>query len=205
MKKICKVTAFILPLALMVLPAGSRSASFSLPVSGSLMEQMDSSGVDTTGSWSISRLKEVLNRETGKELTGDTGWKQKKNARVAMLCALVFPGLGQMYNEKPYKAILAMGLETFYLSNILFNYRDEVRERKIRDSYDKYISDDMLNANWNYHNARYIEFKERKIDWVWWSAGLLVVLIFDAYVDAHLHDMKFEPGKNGGLALSFDF
>jgi hypothetical protein len=150
-------------------------------------------------------LKEVLRRETGREVRGETGWKKKKNARIAMLCALVFPGLGQMYNERPYKAVLAMGLETFYLSQILFKYRDEVRQRELRDREEKYLEGGVLNPEWLRHDIWYNEYKEQKIDWVWWSAGVLVALIFDAYVDAHLHDMNFQPSENGGLTFTFDF
>ncbi len=204
MKQYLKIIAFFPPAMILVLTTGAVAASISFPCSALSMEQMDSTVVDSTESWTILELKEVLNRETG-VIPEDAGWKKKKNARVAMLCALVFPGLGQMYNEKPYKAVLAMGLETFYLSRILFKYRAEVRERKLRDSYDRYLEEDEINPNWYYHDIWYNEYKEQKIDWIWWSAGLLVALIFDAYVDAHLHDMNFQPGENGGFAFGFDF
>lgn len=204
MRDYLKIIAILPPVMIMVLTSGAGAADISFPCSALLPEQMDSAGVDSTESWTIMELKEVLNRETGAVPEG-AGWKKKKNARVAMLCALVFPGLGQMYNEKPYKAVLAMGLETFYLSQILFKYRAEARERKLRDSYDRYLEGDEINPNWYYHDIWYNEYKEQKIDWVWWSAGLLVALIFDAYVDAHLHDMNFQPGENGGLTFSFDF
>lgn len=164
--------------------------------------------------WTMEELKEVLSNETGGRGEEELDWKDKKNARVAMLCALIFPGLGQMYNERPVKAALAMGLETWYLTTILLNYRQEKREKKIRDSYDKWIEsdtgDNYISSSWRYHNAWYNEYKARKIDWLWWSSGILVILIFDAYVDAHLHGMDFKVEsvsieQTPGFQISIDF
>lgn len=205
MNKFLKISVVLIPVLLMCFCGVVTAGSLSPPLYGRLLEQTDSTDVKNTEGWTLRRLNKVLEEETGGAMMEDQGWEQKKDSRVAMLCALVFPGLGQMYNEKPYKAILAMGLETFYLSNILFKYREEARSRKLRDSQEKYNSEGVLNSEWNYHDYWYNEYKEQKIDWVWWSAGLLVVLIFDAYVDAHLHDMNFQAGGNGGLTLSFDF
>jgi hypothetical protein len=183
-------------------------------------EHLDVAGVDSTevserkSSWTLEELKEVLTSETGYGGKKKVGWKEKKNPRIAMLCALVFPGLGQMYNERPVKAALSMGLETWYLTNILLNYRREKREMKIRDSYDKWVEgetgENYIGSNWRYHNAWYNEYKARKIDYLWWSSSIIVVLVFDAYVDAHLHGMNFKVESvnvNGdpGFSVSLDF
>ncbi|MCD6380213.1 hypothetical protein J7M07_07205 [bacterium] len=183
-------------------------------------EHLGFTGVDSTevserkSSWTMEELKEVLTSETGYGRKKGVGWKEKKNARVAMLCALVFPGLGQMYNERPVKAALSMGLETWYLTHILINYRLERREMKVRDSYDKWVENETgenyIDSNWRYHNAWYNEYKARKIDWLWWSSSIVVVLVFDAYVDAHLHGMDFKiesVNVNGGpgVSVSLDF
>lgn len=161
------------------------------------------------------RLKELLRRETGEPEIEGSLWRRRKNPRVAMLCALTFPGLGQVYNEKPLKAIVAMGVETFYLLNILHWYRRERREQVLRDSYEKYVPcgpeglNRCLNSRWNFHNAWMEEYKARKIDWVWWSSAAVLAVMIDAYVDAHLHDMRFRiesaPGEGAGLAVVVDF
>ncbi len=203
--------------------ASDQAEAFEAPVDSlnTLPEDSTASSADSTlkknevDEWTIRRLNRVLREETGVEERADPSWKSKKNSRAAMLCALVFPGLGQMYNEKPIKAAIAMGVETFYLTQILMNYRKEVRERRIRDQYPKYIQEGedgetYLSSTWLFHDSWVNEYKERKIDWVWWSAGILVVLIFDAYVDSHLHDMNFKLeniDKDGtpGVSLSINF
>jgi hypothetical protein len=166
--------------------------------------------------WTSDQIKTILERETGEPDIEGTTWKRRKNPRVAMLCAVAFPGLGQIYNERPVKAVIAMGVETFYLMNVLHNYKKEKQERDLRDSYDKYVPcgpDNSLqcpNSDWVYHNAWMEEYKARKIDWVWWSSAVILVLMLDAYVDAHLHDMRFKLETtsidgNAGLAVVIDF
>ncbi|MDD3642788.1 MAG: DUF5683 domain-containing protein [Candidatus Krumholzibacteria bacterium] len=167
--------------------------------------------------WSSERIKELLAGETGEPRIEGSSWERRKSPRTAMLCALLVPGLGQIYNEKPLKAAIAMGAEMFYLLRIIDNARRESREADLRDSFPKYVpcglegADICLNSDWRYHNAWMEEYKERKIDWVWWSAGTVLVIVLDAYVDAHLHDMRFRlepavaPGGGGGLAAVIGF
>jgi hypothetical protein len=152
----------------------------------------------------VEDLDSVLTKESGADTPEGSSWKGRKNSRVAMLCALLFPGLGQIYNEKPYKAALVMGVETFYLSNILLNYRSAERENYLRDR--------SLpgTTEWRDHDVMMVYYKERMIDWVWWSAGAMLIVVLDAYVDAHLHDMNFEvEGRaiedGAGISLGFTF
>jgi hypothetical protein len=154
--------------------------------------------------WTVEDLDSILTKESGAGMLEETSWKRRKNARVAMLCALIFPGLGQIYNEKPYKAALVMGVETFYLGNILMNYRYAQRE--------EYMRNRSLpgTPEWRDHDIMTVYYKERMIDWVWWSAGAMLIIVLDAYVDAHLHDMKFEvEGRamedGAGISLGFAF
>jgi hypothetical protein len=220
MKTVILRISFILVVFLFITPSSLLAFKQIYPSYGNIGEHLSIAGVDSTedsnrgSGWTMDYLKEVLTNETGYSGRKEVGWKGKKNARVAMLCALVFPGLGQIYNERPVKAALAMGLETWYLTNILLNYRREQREMKIRDSYDKWVEtetgESYINSNWRFHNAWYNEYKARKIDWLWWSSGVVVILIFDAYVDAHLHGMDFKVesvGDNGypGFSISLDF
>ena len=154
--------------------------------------------------WSSDHIKELLSQETGEpDIEGST-WKKRKNPRTAMLCALVFPGLGQIYNEKAFKAVIALSVETYYIMNFLHNYRmaDDWLEK--RDGYD------TSDPEWRNANAWYEEYKERTVDWMWWTAGVVLVVMLDAYVDAHLHDMRFRletarRGEGTGLAVVVDF
>ena len=156
--------------------------------------------------WSSDHIKELLAIETGEPDIEGATWKKRKNPRTAMLCALAFPGLGQIYNEKAFKAVIVLGVETYYIMNVLHNYRKADDWLEKRDGYDQYIpcfpgSEDLcLNPEWRNANAWYEEHKERTIDWVWWTAGVVLIVMLDAYVDAHLHDMRFrvETARRGG-------
>ncbi len=136
------------------------------------------------GVWTMEELKSILGAETagfaGKE------YRQRRSGRVAMLCALAFPGLGQMYNEKPVKAAIAMGAETFYTLMIYQNRRLWSREQRIRDRYP------VDSSDWRFHDAWVTEYWERSVDWIWWSSAAILVIVIDAFVDAHLDDMRFE-------------
>ncbi len=150
------------------------------------------------GVWAMDELKGIL----GAENVGIEGsvYRQRRNGRVAMICSLAFPGLGQMYNEKPLKAAIAMGAETFYVLMISQNRRYWNREKQIRDRYP------VNSTEWRFHDAWVQEYYDRSVDWIWWSAGTLLVIILDAYVDAHLDDMRFEvaPRASGeGVGLEF--
>jgi hypothetical protein len=171
---------------------------------------------DTGKDWSSDHIKDLLAQETGEIDIEESTWKTRKNPRTAMLCALAFPGLGQIYNEKAFKAVIAFGVETFYILNILHNYRKTGDYEKERDSYDQYVpcgpggEDSCLNPYWRDANAWYEEYKERTIDWVWWTSAVILIVMLDAYVDAHLHDMRFrlETARRGGgtgLAVVVDF
>lgn len=164
--------------------------------------------------WSSDHIKDLLSRETGEPDIEGSNWKKRKNPRTAMLCALAFPGLGQIYNEKPFKAVIALGVETYYIMNIVTNWRNANDAEKERDSYDRYvpcgIDESCLNRDWQNANAWYEEYKERTVDWIWWTSAVVLLVMLDAYVDAHLHDMQFRVESahvegGSGLAVVVDF
>ena len=163
-----------------------------------------SAASETKSAWTMDELKTVLGSETV-GFKGGAEYKERKSGRVAMTCALLFPGIGQMYNEKPLKAALAAAGEWYYLSQILLNRRYYSREKEIRDSYP--IKPNP-SSQWLYHDRWVKEYWERSVDWTWWSSAAVVVIMIDAYVDAHLDDMHFKVEAKGGergVELGFVF
>jgi len=165
----------------------------------------DSVRADTLGGsekksvWKMDELKRVLGDETG-TLAPGVKYRERKNGRVAMACALLVPGLGQIYNEKPLKAAIALGAETYYMSGVLMNRRYWEREKVVRDAFP------VDSYQWLIHDRWVREYWERSVDWIWWSSAALLVVVIDAYVDAHLDDMRFrvEPrATDEGVGLSF--
>jgi hypothetical protein len=150
------------------------------------------------GMWTMDELKGILGEETGGLEKGEE-YKERKNGRVAMACALLVPGLGQMYNEKPLKAAIAVGLESFYLSQIAMNRRLREREKLVRDAYEP------GSRQWNYHDRWVTEYWDRSVDWIWWSGAVILGIVIDAYVDAKLDDMRFKVearASEGDVGLS---
>ncbi len=199
----------IVPLAVLAVLASGQVCVAGEPIQTDTTSVVNPAEQD----WSSDHIKELLAQETGEpDIEGST-WKRKKNPRTAMLCALAFPGLGQIYNERPFKAVIALGLETYYIMNIVHNYRMADDYLKERDSYDQYVpcgDTQCLNYDWKNANAWYEEYKEKTIDWVWWTSAVILLVMLDAYVDAHLHDMRFrvETARTGGgtgLAVVVDF
>ena len=196
---------------------GLRAADLSFPgnrLDPAVREEADSAAAG--GGMRIDELKSMIIRETGEPMIEGTSWARKKNPKMAMLCALAIPGLGQIYNEKPVKAALAAGFEIFYLSRILHYYRMEERERAIRDSIPRWITtagdppETYQNFEWTRRDLWVEEYKERQVDYIWWSAGCILVIVLDAYIDAHLHDMNFRIEDSpmegsAGLSLVVDF
>lgn len=151
--------------------------------------------------WTMDELKLVLGSET-RGVGGGKEYKERKSGRVAMACALLFPGLGQMYNEKPLKAALAAGAEWYYVNNIILNRRLREREKDIRDGYP------VDSYQWRLHDQLVTEYWERSVDWIWWTGATMVVILIDAYVDAHLDDMRFEVEArrvDGGAGVGLVF
>jgi hypothetical protein len=194
-----------------VLDEPARIDSVRLP-----LRQDTTESRDAELEWSSRKIKDLIEGETAQPVSENPTWEERKNPTTAMLCALVFPGLGQIYNEKAFKAVIAMGVETFYIMNILHNHRRARDFKKQRDLYDRYVpcgpGDTLtcIDPDWRYNNAWYEEYKERTVDWIWWTSAAVLVVMLDAYVDAHLHDMRFRlesvSGSGAaGLALAVDF
>jgi hypothetical protein len=192
------------PLPATALPAAAQDTSAAL---------RRPSGADTAASdtaaarklvhpWTMDQLKGILQRETGERKEGV--YKEQRSGRLAMLYALLVPGLGQIYNEKPFKAAIAAGAETFYLSQVLLNERYSERQKKLRSQFP------VGSSEFEFHDFWVGEYHQRSIDYIWWSGGVLFITIVDAYVDAHLFDMRFKvkPAASRdrvGLEIALDY
>jgi len=102
-----------------------------------------------------------------------------RSPRRAMTYSLVFPGLGQLYNRKYFKAILIFGGEVGLLTNSIY----------LNQQYRK--TNDPLEEEF-YINNRNLS--------TWWLVGVLLYSALDAYVDAHMADFDESPD----LGLKFE-
>ncbi|MBC8181230.1 hypothetical protein H8E88_08900 [candidate division KSB1 bacterium] len=95
-----------------------------------------------------------------------------KNPTGAMIRSLVFPGLGQWYNNKKFKALIVFCAETGLLANAI------------------YLNQQLVKSTEDWERNFYIE--NRNIS-VWWLIGVTLLSLTDAYVDAHLADFDESP------------
>src|SRR2546425_3049073 len=58
-------------------------------------------------------------------------WQRQKSARLAMLSSFVVPGLGQLYNERELWAVVAAGVEFYFLGNAVIEQRETNRYRAL--------------------------------------------------------------------------
>jgi TM2 domain-containing membrane protein YozV len=125
----------------------------------------------------------------------------KNPATAGWLSAIPGLGLGQFYNGELSKAgfVFTMQMTMAYM---IFNYSGlmrvcedhltQINSLTAKEKQDPAWTD--LKTSWD--SKRSDAFKNRNM-WLWYSIGFYLYGIFDAVVDAHLHDsaikMKLEP------------
>lgn len=112
----------------------------------------------------------------------DTLGVRRKSPTGAMLRSLAFPGWGQLYNRKYFKALLVFGIETGLA--VSASYQNDQMRR-----YEKKGDPEAAKFYRNDRNRL-----------LWWLAGFVLLSMGDAYVDAHLFDYDISPDLS--LAVS---
>lgn len=144
--------------------------------------------------------------------------KPRSPSKAFWLSAIPGLALGQIYNGSLDKAGLIF-MTQCNLAYMIYNYITLARvcehnlillnDPASKESKDKSAS--SLKDSWN---AKYNDAFRNRNMYLWYSLGLYLYGIFDAIVDAHLHDsgtkMKLEPDlmpdrKQVGLNLNVEF
>lgn len=109
----------------------------------------------------------------------DSTQVKKKSPKTAMICALAFPGLGQLYNGKKFKALILGGTEIgLFVNSIYLNQM--YKKSTIEAEQEFYIQNRNLST--------------------WYLVGIVLYNILDAFVDAHMYN--FDESKD--LSLHID-
>ena len=132
----------------------------------------------------LGRLKADMAVIGATEVPGEYQWQRKKTPRVAMVSSMLLPGLGQVYNGRRWKAIIFAGLETWFLANIMFEYRQADRFLDIRDSFPP------GSLPWKEADLFYNFHKDNAVTFMWWAGATWLINVLDAYIDAHLFDIR---------------
>lgn len=112
---------------------------------------------------------------TGQQVAAEP---EKKSPRGAVIRSAIFPGWGQWYNGKKFKALLAFGTEIGFISAAVWHNQRVVYWM---DASRTNETAEYRDLNKNFH----IDMRNQ---FVWYFAGALLVSMADAYVDAHLAD-----------------
>jgi hypothetical protein len=137
---------------------------------------------------------------------------EHRSARTAVIMTFPVPGWGQLYADSPFWSTLAFGAEMFYLGSILMENRRQERQRVKRDQE----TDPNLRAT---RSGLVDEHGEKARDFVWWAAGVYLIISLDAYVSVELadfdsdipptpdldRDWEREGEDGGGMALQLNF
>jgi hypothetical protein len=131
-----------------------------------------------------------------------------RNPAVAgWLSAVPGLGLGQLYNGSLSKAGMIWMTQTMlgflaYSNDKLMNIAREKRAMFVQDDTWRADYTESGLSDWG---GRYREAFSRRNMYLWYSVFFYLYGVFDAIVDAHLHDyqirIRFDPERGGGRAM----
>lgn len=126
----------------------------------------------TNGFTQLSRSGDFPVRVDSLASKNDTVKISVKSPTGAMIRSLIFPGWGQLYNRKYFKAILAFGAEIGLAANSIYlNQKYKASETELEREF--YINNRNLSN--------------------WYLVGVILLSMADAFVDAHLSDFDESP------------
>lgn len=152
-------------------PDQSRSAPFQNQVFIAAVDSVGDTVSSTVVIDSASRLLEATSIDSLPSRE-----KQWPNPTITLVKSMVVPGWGQITNRRYLKAAIAIGLETWFIYGVAYEWT------KMNDALDRLRTDStdfQAFPDYNFHRGNRADYL--------WSLGITVfVSMFDAYVDAHL-------------------
>ena len=110
-----------------------------------------------------------------------------------VLRSLVYPGWGQLRNRKYLKALAVFTSEATLLGMIYTESREATK------AYDAHlVAPDLATAERLY--SEYDRHFNKRDSLIWWTAGLILFSLADAYVDANLISFEDEFGEKRKMA-----
>ena len=139
-----------------------------------------------------------------------SGVLKSKSPMGALWRSVAFPGWGQLYNKKYFKAGLAFGAEVTFLTLMAIEWKRTDDQKKIFDSLP------LSHPDKQYEYNLYKYYRDQRSLYLWSSLATIFISMFDAYVDAQLYDFDKEMENIGfeiypdnekrlSLKLSFNF
>jgi hypothetical protein len=124
---------------------------------------------------------------------------ERKLPMGALLRSVAFPGWGQFYNRKYIKSLVVFGAETTFITMAAVDWS------RMKEHQKNFQNPDYPDRYWEFDQFQFYE--DRRNMFLWITAGIVFISMFDAYVDAHLYNFEKEevrdlsisilPGANG--------
>ena len=109
-------------------------------------------------------------------------WQRQKSPRTALFSSLLVPGLGQLYNEREFWAMVAAGVEFYFIGTIVAEQRQMDRWLLIANT-----TNDVRDR------VQYLLHRDNRTQ-ATWLLGLSALLSgLQSYVDAHMSDFDDSP------------
>ncbi len=187
-------------LLMLAVPVGTKAAdavsdSLTVPVvqdtvqagawtiTGDIARPDSAAGPGSISAEERDALKETMQQLGSKEVPGLRRWQRKKVPKVALFSSAVLPGLGQLYVGRRIKVGLAAGFFTTYAGWAWIHWKDAQSWTAYRDKLPEGSSPFFANQQIDFH-------KESARDYMWWAAAVWVISMLDAWIDAHLYDLR---------------
>jgi hypothetical protein len=140
--------------------------------------------------------------------TADTStvFIQQKSTLTAVLLSAVIPGGGQIYNGSYWKVPIIYGLQGFFVyewiqnNNLYKSFRTQLEDTLRVNPKSDFIGT-LQGIRDSYHDQR--------DSYAWYMAGVYVLSVLDAYIDAELSgfdvspSLGFAPDGSATAAVSF--
>jgi hypothetical protein len=118
-----------------------------------------------------------------------------KSPMGALLRSVALPGWGQFYDHQYIKGTLVLGTETTFITLAVIEWsRMSTHKRGFQNTGSPYSV-----RQWEFEQFRFYEDKRNLYLWV--TAGIVFLSMFDAYVDAQLYDFDKEKVRDLPISL----
>ena len=118
---------------------------------------------------------------------------ETKSPTGALLRSVAFPGWGQFYNRKYFKSAVVFGAETTFITLAAIEWGRMNKHKK------NFQNPDHPDRYWEFEQFEFYE--DRRNLFLWITAGIVFLSMFDAYVDAHLYNFDREEVRDLSISL----
>ena len=119
---------------------------------------------------------------------------ERKSPTGALLRSVAFPGWGQFYNRKYFKSAIVFGAEATFITLAAIEWGRMNKHKR------NFQNPDYPDRYWEFEQFEFYE--DRRNLFLWITAGIVFLSMFDAYVDAHLYNFDREEVRDLSISLA---